>query len=65
MEWFAQATQWVTENWLQCVGVLYIADKIAKATPTKYDDFVVEVVGDAIKVVFGKKAVPETPAEEK
>ena len=50
-----QAIQWITQHWLHVVGLLYIADKVAKATPTKYDDFVVELIGDFLRIVTGKK----------
>ncbi len=48
--------QWLTANWVSVVAGLYVADKVAKLTPTKYDDFVVDVLKDVLKkLVPGKK----------
>ncbi len=51
----ADAIGWITTNWLTVVGTVYVLDKVAKLTPTKYDDFVVDVLGDFLKIVTGKK----------
>ena len=52
-----QAITWITGHWLNVVGILWIADKVAKATPTKYDDFCVEVLGDFLRIITGRKKV--------
>ena len=49
------AISWVSANWLTVVGVVFVLDKITKLTPTKYDDFVVDVIGDFLKNITGRK----------
>jgi hypothetical protein len=41
--------------WVGIVAVFYVLDKITKATPTKYDDFVVDVIYNGLKKLLGKK----------
>jgi hypothetical protein len=47
-------TQWLVENWVGILGISYVADKLVKATPTKYDDLVVDVLVGAVKKMAGK-----------
>jgi len=47
--------EWLTVNWKWVLLGLYVAEKVVKLTPTKYDDIVVDIVGSALKkVVKGK-----------
>jgi len=46
------------------ISVLYIIDKIVKATPTKYDDFVVDVILKGLESVV-KRNSSEEKKEEK
>ena len=48
------AIRWMLDNWTTVVAAAYVLDKVAKATPTKYDDFVVEVLFNAVKKLVGK-----------
>lgn len=48
---------WLSQNWISTVAALYVLDKIVKFTPTKYDDFVVDVVKDVLKILTGRKKV--------
>jgi len=47
--------EWINANLVYIVAGLYVLDKVAKATPTKYDDFVVDVLGDLYGIITGKK----------
>ncbi len=48
------AITWLAAHWVD-VGVgFYILDKVVKWTPTKYDDFTVDVVKDIIRKIAGK-----------
>lgn len=55
----ATAFKAITDNWYWCVVGLWVLEKIVKATPTKYDDIVFDMViapGWAkIKELLGKK----------
>jgi len=55
MEYVDLVVAWVSANWLKTVGVLYILDKIAKVTPWPVDDFVVDTIREALKVMTGRK----------
>ena len=47
---------WIGNNWqVTVLAALYTADKVAKATPTKKDDFVVDCVGSFLKRLMGKE----------
>lgn len=46
--------QWLLENWQYVLVGFYVAEKIVKLTPTKYDDILFDVVGGAIKKLVKK-----------
>lgn len=46
--------QWLLSNWQYVLVGFYIAEKIVKLTPTKYDDILFDVVGGAIKKLVKK-----------
>ncbi len=45
---------WLLENWEYVLIFFYVAEKIVKLTPTKYDDIVVDVLFSGLKQLFGK-----------
>jgi hypothetical protein len=47
----ATAFKAIADNWYWCLVGLYVAEKIVKATPTKYDDIVFDMI---ITPAFGK-----------
>lgn len=51
--------QWINEHWLVFVGVFFVLDKIVKASPWPYDDFVVDMLWNALRVMLGRKKVEE------
>jgi len=46
--------QWLLDNWQYVLVGFYIAEKVVKLTPTKYDDILFDVVGGAIKKLVKK-----------
>lgn len=55
----ATAFKTISENWYWFVVILYVLEKIVKATPTKYDDIVFDMVitpaWSKIKELLGRK----------
>ena len=47
-------TEWLAQNWQYILTTLYIAEKIVKLTPTKYDDIVFDIIGSGLKKLIGK-----------
>lgn len=47
----------LTKYYVPLAVTLWTLDKIAKATPWKCDDFVVDVVFEALKRLLGRKPV--------
>ena len=45
---------WMLKNWQWLLAGFYVAEKIVKLTPTKYDDIVVDVFWNAIRKVTGR-----------
>lgn len=45
---------WMGKNWLTMVAIFWMAEKIVKLTPTKYDDILVDVIIGGIKAALGK-----------
>ena len=50
-----QIIEVLTTWWPAVIAIFYIADKIVKATPTEKDDFVVDILFQALKKIVGKK----------
>ena len=46
---------WFMNNWDICLLVLMIAEKAIKASPSKYDDILLDMVWGGIKKLAGKK----------
>ena len=46
--------EWLAQNWQYLLVAFYVAEKIVKLTPTKYDDILLEVVMGAIYKLMGK-----------
>lgn len=46
--------QWLLENWQYVLVGFYVAEKVVKLTPTKYDDILFDVIGGAIKKLVKK-----------
>jgi hypothetical protein len=44
---------WLAENWQYVLVVFYVAEKIVKITPTKYDDILLDIVVGAIRKMAG------------
>jgi len=45
---------WMLKNWQWLLAGFYVAEKIVKLTPTKYDDIVVDMFWGAIRKVTGR-----------
>ena len=48
--------QWIAHNWQWLLAGFYVAEKIVKLTPTKYDDIVVDVLWGAVRKATGRDA---------
>lgn len=46
--------QWLVENWEWVLVGFFVAEKIVKITPTKYDDILLDVVWSGLKKIVGK-----------
>ena len=47
--------EWIVSNWDLCLTAFFIAEKLVKLSPTKYDDILLDVVWNGAKKVVGKK----------
>ena len=47
--------EWLQANWQYVLVGFYAVEKIVKASPSKYDDILLDVVWGSIKKVVGKK----------
>jgi len=54
MEFLGQYVEWIQAHWVDIGVLFYILDKITKATPTKYDDFIIDVLWNGLKKLVGK-----------
>jgi len=45
---------WLLANWQWILLGLYVAEKIVKVTPTKYDDIVFDIIGATLKKLIKK-----------
>jgi len=45
---------WLLANWQWILLGLYVAEKIVKVTPTKYDDIVFDIIGSTLKKLIKK-----------
>ena len=46
---------WLANNWDVCLLAFMIAEKCIKASPSKYDDILLDMVWGGIKKLAGKK----------
>ena len=46
---------WLQANWQYVLVGFYAVEKIVKASPSKYDDILLDVVWGSVKKVVGKK----------
>jgi len=46
--------EWLQNNWEIALAVFFLAEKIVKLTPTKYDDILVDMVWGGIKKLVNK-----------
>jgi len=46
--------QHLTENWKYYVVAFWVAEKVVKLTPTKYDDILIDIVWGGLKKLTGK-----------
>lgn len=47
--------EWMITNWEWFLIAFFIAEKIVKITPTKYDDILLDILWSGLKKVVGKK----------
>jgi|TARA_Y100000310_G_C20352238_1_gene654923 hypothetical protein len=47
--------EWLQANWQYVLVGFYAVEKIVKASPSKYDDILLDVVWGSVKKVVGKK----------
>ena len=45
---------WLAANWQWVLVTFYVLEKVVKATPTKYDDILFDVLVSAIRRLVGK-----------
>ena len=46
--------EFFSSNWYWFMLLFYIAEKIVKLTPTKYDDIIVDIIVSGIKSIVKK-----------
>ena len=46
---------WLMSNWDICLLVFMILEKVVKASPSKYDDILLDMVWGTMKKLVGKK----------
>ena len=46
---------WLISNWDICLLVFMVAEKAVKASPSKYDDILLDMVWGTMKKLVGKK----------
>lgn len=48
-------TEWLIANWQWVLAALYVAEKVVKLTPWKYDDIVIDIIWGALRKLTGKE----------
>ena len=51
--------EWLIHNWEYVLIGVYVAEKVVKLTPTKYDDIVVDIIVGGIRKAVSKTVVPK------
>ena len=46
---------WIANNWMLCVSLFWMLEKIVKITPISYDDILLDIDWGGIKKALGKK----------
>ena len=46
---------WLANNWDMCLLVFMIVEKVVKASPSKYDDILLDMGWGGVKKMMGKK----------
>ena len=46
---------WLANNWDMCLLVFMIVEKVVKASTSKYDDILLDMVWGGVKKMMGKK----------
>ena len=46
--------EWLSNNWDLALAGFFLAEKIVKLTPTKYDDILIDMVWGGLKKLVGK-----------
>tara|TARA_Y100001963_G_C6717110_1_gene417223 strand:- start:480 stop:626 length:147 start_codon:yes stop_codon:yes gene_type:complete len=46
---------WFMNNWDICLLVFMVAEKAVKASPSKYDDILLDMIWGGLKKMVGKK----------
>tara|TARA_Y100000401_G_scaffold116268_1_gene121609 strand:- start:328 stop:471 length:144 start_codon:yes stop_codon:yes gene_type:complete len=46
--------EWLINNWDIALAVFFLAEKLVKLSPTKYDDILLDIVWGQIKKLGGK-----------
>ena len=46
---------WIANNWMLCVSIFWMLEKIVKITPISYDDILLYIIWVGIKKALGKK----------
>lgn len=64
MEWFKTGVAFVNTHALEIMFGLWVADKIAQRTPTKWDDKVVDAVKEIVNGA-AKKFIPNSKDDNK
>ena len=49
-----EAIPYITGHWYWFLALFYVAEKVVKLTPTKYDDIVVDILWGAVRQLAGK-----------
>lgn len=47
-------TSWVLNHWTLIIAVFWMAEKVVKISPTKYDDIAVDIIYGFLKKLVGK-----------
>lgn len=50
--------EWLIENWQYVLIAFYVAEKVVKITPTKYDDIAVDVIWSGLTKLIKTRKNP-------
>ena len=46
--------EWIVENWMLCIAIFWMLEKVVKITPISYDDILLDIVWSGIKKAVKK-----------